>query len=217
MARKALKKYASRSRSKIARRNPALAIAKDLGGEVLEVAVPGLVGYAGTRIAGRISRAVLAPRIAMLAKHAGPLGNLLAVLAAYFATKQASLRKYRTPVLVGSGIALFQTLLQTYFPGIAKILDDAAPVGASPMGDVPPPRRRRRQKIRYVNPGEITREKAAEIHAEQVAQGISDSEDELEGEAEPQDALDTGGEALPEGLLDEEEEMADLYGGVFKT
>lgn len=121
--------------------------------------VQALGGYGGSRLTGRILRRLMASKPGF-AKHAGPAGNLLATIAIYFAVK--NWKKLREEALIGAIIALVQSVLQSYVPGLSTMLLDAP----APMDGVALPpqasavaryqqQRRRGNGVRYVSPGEL--------------------------------------------------------------
>jgi hypothetical protein len=183
--------------------------------------LPAVASYAGARIIGRIFRMVIGQKIAAgaYAKHFGPLGNLLAFGGAYIAgQKVASARRYQTEMLIGAGIALFQSLLETYMPGMSYIVDSSpqltAPTPAPTSGTG---RRglsgyRGKQRIRYVSPGEL--ESEATIANERVSRAQSQN---LPAEAdEVDDEIPVSqGEAEAVALAEETDQLSDLYDGVF--
>lgn len=92
--------------------------------EVFAVIGPAAAGYAATRFLGRVARVQLGKRWPKLAAHAGPLSSAVSLLALWYVTeKWQRFRKYQTPVIIGSGIALLQSAVQTYMPGLAWLID----------------------------------------------------------------------------------------------
>jgi len=90
-----------------------------------ELVLPGVAAYAGTRIAGRIGYAIGRRRSAAMARHLVPLSSLAAAIAAIIlAGKWEKLSAYKTGIMVGSGIAAVQSVLQAYVPQWAWVLAD---------------------------------------------------------------------------------------------
>lgn len=116
--------------------------------------LPGLGGYAATRMVGRLVRNVLGGRWPRFFRHYGPLGNLIALLAIWAVMeKWSKARKYKDPAVLGAGIAFVQTLLQTYLPGLSWLFDAQpalpGPVATSGVAAF------RNRGTRYVSPGEL--------------------------------------------------------------
>ena len=90
-----------------------------------DLVLPGVAAYAGTRIAGRIGHAIGRRKSATAAKHMVPLSSLaMAISAIILAGKWDKLERYRTGIMVGSGIAAIQAILQAYVPMWAWVLSD---------------------------------------------------------------------------------------------
>lgn len=84
--------------------------------------VPGFGAYAGSRLASRLAWKALAQK--RFGRHAAPLVGVGAVVGAFLACRHPSLRKYAVPVLIGTGIAAVQTLMQTYLPSMGWVVSD---------------------------------------------------------------------------------------------
>lgn len=188
--------------------------------------LPAVASYAGARLIGRILRMIIGARIAggKYEKHFGPLGNLAAFGAAYVAGKKvASARRYQTELLIGAGIALFQSVLETYLPGMSHLIDAGQPQLTAQPGFGPSPAGvggksglsgyRRSTKIRYVSPGELESERV--IANERVARAQSQNlpAEAQEVDDEMPDAMGEEGEAV--ALAEENDQLSDLYDGVF--
>lgn len=162
-----LPKIASRKR-RPARSNPGI-----LDGVVGSLSGNGMIhalgGYTGSRLLGRIMRRVIMKKYPGLAKHATPLGNLLAAIAIYFTVKKW--RKVREEAMIGASIAVAQAAVQAYLPGLAGLLMDtdagleiaghnaaAMPTAAGLEGLGGGPRGRRRRG--FVLPGEMEAQRA---------------------------------------------------------
>lgn len=110
-----------------ARRNPA-------GGMLQEMIDAGMfvgVGFAGFAAGRFVTRAVslqVAKRSEKWAKHAGVAGGLVTFLAATFLARRWKVtEKYQTELQVGAGMALAQTIVQTYLPQLGWIVSDCNP------------------------------------------------------------------------------------------
>jgi hypothetical protein len=127
MARSKLhKRYKRRYRSNpdggSARSNPPLLT------EVAEFIGPGFAGFAATRLLTYVSSTQIAKRAPKLGKHAGAVASVGSFLAAFFlAHRWRWLAKYQMPLVVGSGIAAAQSLLQIYVPKLGWMVSDASP------------------------------------------------------------------------------------------
>lgn len=161
------------TRKRRARKNPApdgfMSNAKDA------VLANGLVhaagGYASARLAGRIARRMLAAKFPALTRHATPLGNVAMAAVIYMVTKKW--RKVREEAVIGAVIAVIQSILQAYMPGLAAMLMDtdaglevagikaAAGLGAAPQAM----RKPGLQRKKFVLPGEIEAGRAEEARA----------------------------------------------------
>jgi len=196
------------------------------GGDLMHTLTPILpaaASYIGARLIGRILRMIIGARIAggKFEKHFGPLGNLAAFGGAYYAGKKvASARKYQNEMLIGAGIALIQSLIETYLPGMAHFVDAGSPQAALPQpgfgkkglaGTVS----KRNNVTRYVSPGELESERAAlnERVARSQSQNIESEAQEVEDELPESMA----GEDEAVALAEENEELSGLYDGVFSN
>lgn len=159
------------TRKRRARKNPSsdgfMSNAKDA------VLANGLVhaagGYASARLAGRIARRMLAAKFPALTRHATPLGNVAMAAVIYMVTKKW--RKVREEAVIGAVIAVIQSILQAYMPGLAAMLMDTD-VGlettmtrtATGLGTVPG-RPSIAPRKKFVLPGEIEAGRAEEARA----------------------------------------------------
>jgi hypothetical protein len=99
--------------------------------ETFFVVAPAVGTYVVTRLAGRAARAYLGPRYPKARAYIPLAGSLAAAGAMYFACTQVSdLKKYKTAVLVGSGIAITQSLLLAVAPQLGWLFDVGAPRAA---------------------------------------------------------------------------------------
>lgn len=138
MARSRLhRRYGRRPRSKDSgpRHNPPLL------SDLTEWIAPGFAGFAATRFLTYIAATQIAKRKPSLGKHAGAVASVGSFLAAwYLADKVKYLAKYQMPLVVGSGLAAVQSLLQLYVPKVGWIVSDATPELAAqqPQQQLPP-------------------------------------------------------------------------------
>lgn len=88
----------------------------------------GFGGFALSRFATRVASVQVAKRSEKWAPHAGVVAGLLTFLAAVFLAKRS---KHTAPhaetLQIGTGLALAQTVLQTYIPKLGWIVSDCAP------------------------------------------------------------------------------------------
>lgn len=121
----------ARTRSRLHRRysrNPAPRSNPPLVTDIVEFAVPGFVGFAGTRFLSFVAATQVAKRKPSWGKHIGALAAGGSFLAAWFlAHRIKAIEKYHTPVVVGSAIAMLQSLIQLYLPPIGWMLADPTP------------------------------------------------------------------------------------------
>lgn len=156
--------------------------------EAFFAVAPAVATYAVTRLAGRAARIYLGPRYPKMRPYIPLAGQLAAAGVMYFAcTKVSDLKKYRTAVLVGSGIAVTQTLLLTVAPQLAWLFD--LPGSTRALGAPRPA---------------LTAASAADarldaLEAVQAPVGaVEDAEEEL-GDAPAEEMEELGGEELGEG------------------
>lgn len=96
--------------------------------EVGEFVIPGFAGFAITRFGTRVAATQIEQRKPEWGKHAGALASIGAFLAAWLlAHRWKWLAKYQTPLMVGSGIAALQSLIQLYVPKLGWMVADASP------------------------------------------------------------------------------------------
>jgi hypothetical protein len=96
--------------------------------ETLDYIVPGFAGFAATRLGTRIVATQIAKWKPSWAKHAGAAASIGTFLAAWLlAHRVKMLAKYQAPLMVGSGIAAIQSLIQIYIPMLGWTVSDATP------------------------------------------------------------------------------------------
>ncbi len=223
-----LAKLTALSAAKRRRKNPSLTSnvsdfvsSSEVGQDIIHSIGPGVGSYAAIRLAGRLARATVGQKFPAYSKHIGAGGSLMAFLASYYAIKKVrALKRYEMPILVGGGVALIQTLIQLYLPGLAWLLEGPA----IPMALAPAPIKAvgalghfvARKRERFVSPGEIESERMEEAirtgrdktpNHEQFRAAPSQSataEEQFDAEGTPDD-----------DLLSEEDVDSDLYDGVF--
>jgi hypothetical protein len=176
---------------------------QDLGVQVL----PGIGSYAATRFSGKLLRAALGKKFPTLEQHLGPAGNILAAVILWFAVhKSRKLARYHTPIIVGSAVAVLESIIQCYLPRLA-VLIDAAP--AQPQLAKAAPQAtghangHQRRAVRYVSPGELEIERgpASSVPPPQTATSNDEDDDGL------------GNDAVDDALADVEDD--NFNSGIF--
>jgi hypothetical protein len=85
--------------------------------DLVESIGPGFGGFAASRFVSYVAATQIAQRWPAFGKHAGAVASIGSFVAAWtLAHKLKFLEKYHTPIVVGSGIAMLQTLLEQYIP-----------------------------------------------------------------------------------------------------
>lgn len=119
-------------KSKRKRANPArdidLRSNPPLGVDIVEYIGPGFAAFAATRLLTRIAAVQIAKRYPRWGRHAGAIASVGAFGAAWFGAHRVKyLEKYHHPIVVGSGIAAIQSLMQLYLPALGWMVSDATP------------------------------------------------------------------------------------------
>lgn len=217
---KTIKKTAAK-RPVARRSNPGNAMLADAT-KALSPILPAAASYVGARLVGRILRMTVGQKIAggRLQKHFGPLGNLCALLSAYYGSKKINaIRPYQQELIIGAGIALFQSILETYIPALSHFADAQPQLTAAPqkVGLAGAHQAIRPRRTRFVVPGELDSEKAIynQRIAEAQSQNIHAEAQEVDDEY-PQSAVN--GETIE--YVDEIDEAMgdaddDLNSGIF--
>jgi hypothetical protein len=96
--------------------------------DLVEFIGPGFAAFAATRMATRVTALQIAKRWPKMAPHAGVAASGASFLAAWLlAHKVKFLERFHTPIVVGAGIALLQTAVQTWIPRLGWMVSDATP------------------------------------------------------------------------------------------
>jgi hypothetical protein len=91
----------------------------------METVLPAFGAYAATRFLERMAFVQVSKRWPNLGKHAPVVAGLVATAAAYYAGKKiTALKKYEQAMLIGTTIALLQTVIQTYLPTFGWVVSD---------------------------------------------------------------------------------------------
>ncbi len=131
------------------KRNPgeggAVATSKIFFADLIEDVLPGFVGFAATRFLTRAVAVQIEKRKPGWGKHTGAVASISSFLAAWlFAGKVKAISKWHNPLVIGSGLAALQSLLQIYVPKLGWMVGDPMPelmgaqkqlVGPQPIPD----------------------------------------------------------------------------------
>lgn len=102
-------------------------------GSLGENLIAGAGAYAGSRVVSRIAHALVNSKWPQYAKHADPIASAASLAGVWIATsKVRKLEPYKVPAMIGAVIALIQSVLTTWMPGLAYqlgILPASAPMG----------------------------------------------------------------------------------------
>jgi hypothetical protein len=110
------------------KRNPPLST------DVVAQILPGFVAFAATRFVTRTAALQIAKRWPKYAKHAGAMASIGTFATAWLgAHRVKTLEKYHDMIVIGSGIAAIQSLVQLYLPAFGWVVSDCSPqLGAAP-------------------------------------------------------------------------------------
>lgn len=209
MAKKGLAKIAKRRRQRAAAptKNP------PLGSDLLSSVLPGFAAYAASRLLSRLAYAIIQRKWPRLGKYAGAAAATGTFGAAWIgAHRIKQLQPYHDVIVIGSGIAALQSIAQL-IPKYGWIVSDPLP------GDVAPAQ---------LPASTATPDEVAAAAAEMNGDEYSYLERELERAARganrrrmtpgttpvPPPEPEVSDEDLA-GILDDDEDMADLYTGSF--
>ena len=124
------RKRSTNSGSSLLKANPPLFT------DVLEFIGPGFASYAATRFLTRVAAVQLAQKKPSWGKHAGAITSIASFAAAWFGAHRVKfLERYHTPMVVGSAIAMLQSLIQLYVPAVGQLLADPT-VGTSQIASL---------------------------------------------------------------------------------
>lgn len=118
-------------------RNPSTSLTPNppVGQDITHVLLPGFGAYAVTRFLSRVVYSMVQKRSPKFGKHAGALAAMAGFGSAwFFAHKIKKIQPYHDGIIIGSGIAALQTLVRTYTPKYGWIVSDYKP------GDVDEPK-----------------------------------------------------------------------------
>ena len=96
--------------------------------DVVYFLLPGFAAFAASRVATRTAAVQIAKRYPKAAKHAGAIAAIGAFAAAWWgAHKVKYLEKYHDAIVVGSGLAALQSLVQLYIPKLNNLIGQPCP------------------------------------------------------------------------------------------
>jgi hypothetical protein len=99
-----------------------------IGSDIVEYIAPGFAAFAATRFLTRVAAVQIAKRWPRYAKHAGAIASVGSFAAAWLGAHRVKyLEKYHHPIVVGSGLAALQSLIQLYLPALGWMVSDASP------------------------------------------------------------------------------------------
>ena len=109
-----------------------------LGTDVIEYILPGFAAFAATRFATKFAATQIAKRYPKYAKHAGAIASVGSFAAAWYgAHKVKYLDQYHHPIVVGSGLAALQSLVQLYAPKLGWLVGDPLPTALPAASSAP--------------------------------------------------------------------------------
>jgi len=128
MSRKLQRRYKGSKRRREREGSPAPKHNPPLTMDLVEFIGPGFAGFAASRFVSYVASTQISKRAPSWGKHAGAGAAVGTFLAAWLlANKWKWLAKYQMPLIVGSGIAALQTLVQLYIPRVGWMVSDASP------------------------------------------------------------------------------------------
>jgi hypothetical protein len=123
-------RHLAKRRSKVAGRRLARLVSNPAGygQELVEQVGPGVAAYTAARLLHRLAFVLVSKKWPNMAKHAGVISSVATFAATWFlGHKVKLLAKYHQPIVVGTGIAAAQGLLQAYVPKIGWMVSDIDP------------------------------------------------------------------------------------------
>lgn len=122
-------------RRRRAKSNPAPKSNPPMATDVFEYIIPGFAAFAGSRFLTRVATVQISKRWPKYAKHAGAIAAAGTFATAWWgAHRVQQLEKYHHPIVVGSGLAAIQSLIQIYLPAIGwMVADPCAELEGGPL------------------------------------------------------------------------------------
>jgi len=96
--------------------------------DIVEYIVPTFAAFALDRFVTRVAAVQIAKRWPKYAKHAGAIASIGTFGAAWFGAHRVKyLAKYHNQIVIGTGIAAAQSLIQIYLPQLGWMVSDCSP------------------------------------------------------------------------------------------
>jgi hypothetical protein len=96
--------------------------------DIVEYIVPTFAAFALDRFVTRIAAVQIAKRWPKYARHAGAIASIGTFGAAWFGAHRVKyLEKYHNQIVIGTGIAAAQSLIQIYLPQLGWMVSDCSP------------------------------------------------------------------------------------------
>lgn len=107
--------------------------------DVAEYLIPGFAAFALDRVLARFIALQIEKRAPKYAKHAGAIAAAGAFAVAWWgAHKVKFLEKYHHPIVIGTGLAALQSLIQLYAPKLGAFISDPIPALTAPKATAKP-------------------------------------------------------------------------------
>lgn len=152
---------------------------------------PGFAAFAATRFLTRIVAVQVAKRKPSLGKHAGAIASAASFAASWFlANRVKMIAKYQMPLIVGSGIAAAQSLVQLYIPKLGVLVADATPQLAAPKMVAPGIRAEDLRVIDDEDPDEYVYNDSFDAGRQDATQNAADAAAATSARADDLDDLD---------------------------
>jgi hypothetical protein len=108
--------------------------------DVFTYIVPAAGAYVATRMIGRAARTFLGGKFPKTLPFAAPAASLATFgMIWYFAHKVDFTKKYHNQLMIGAGIAVIQSLVQSVLPGMNWLFDSAPIISLPPTNKVVAP------------------------------------------------------------------------------
>lgn len=96
--------------------------------DLAEVILPGFAAFAAARVVTRMATVQISKRYPKAGRHAGAIASVGSFVAAWFGAHRIRyLAKYHDAIVIGTGLAAMQSLVQLYLPKLGAALGDPGP------------------------------------------------------------------------------------------
>ena len=113
--------------------NPLMSGLGEIPGELVGAVLPATITFVIDKTVANVVSRVVEPHAGMFGKHIKPLASLIGSSALmWLANRTNALKSWKTPIVVGAGLAFVHTALGCYFPKIARFIN-AGPRRSMPM------------------------------------------------------------------------------------